>query len=95
MITQDKQILNLIRICQIDDEERQKLAERFPNLSTNQKSQLRENLLQQLIIDAAEEVVKKAEGQGIANNEEKFPDLYKQILSLASDKEKESLEEKN
>jgi len=95
MITQDKQILNLIRICQIDDEERQKLAQRFPNLSTNQKSQLRENLLQQLIIDAAEEVVKKAEGQGIANNEEKFPDLYKQILSLASDKEKESLEEKN
>jgi len=95
MITQDKQILNLIRICQIDDEERQKLAERFPNLSTNQKTQLRENLLQQLIIDAAEEVVKKAEGQGIANNEEKFPDLYKQILDLASDKEKESLEEKN
>jgi len=71
------------------------LAERFPNLSTNQKTQLRENLLQQLIIDAAEEVVKKAEGQGIANDETKFPDLYKQILDLASVKEKESLEEKN
>jgi len=95
MITQDKQILNLIRICQIDDEERQKLAERFPNLSTNQKSQLRENLLQQLIVDAAEEVIKKAEEQGIADDETKFPGLYKQILSLASDKEKESLEEKN
>lgn len=93
MITQDKQILNLIRICQISDGERQGLAERFPNLSEDQKRRLRDNLLEQLIVDAAREVVKKAETEGIANDESKFPDLYGQILNLAAAKEKESLEE--
>lgn len=92
MITQDKQILNLIRICQISDEERRSLAEIFSNLTADQKRRLRENLLKQLIVDSAEEVLKKAEAKGIANDEEKFPELCKQILDLATAKEKESLE---
>jgi len=93
MITQDKQILNLIRICQISEEERNYLAQRFSDLTANQKRKLRDNLLKQLILDSANEIVKKAEEQGIANDESKFPDLCRQILDLAITKEKESLEE--
>ena len=93
MITQDKQILNLIRICQISEEERNYLAQRFSDLTANQKRKLRDNLLKQLILDSANEIVKKAEKQGIANDESKFPDLCRQILDLAITKEKESLEE--
>lgn len=93
MITQDKQILNLIRICQISEEEKQSLAERFPYLTAEQKKKLRDNLLQQLITDAAVVVFKKAEEEGIANDESKFPGLFRRILDLAVEKEKESLEE--
>jgi len=94
MITTDQQILNLLRICHISDEERQRLAERFTFLSADQKGKLRENLLQQLIVDASGEVIKKAEEDGSANDESKFAGLYQQILDLAVTKEKLSLEEK-